>query len=323
MNCAVTDIRPDAPGHYMLRLRKYADQPLTVDGSVYDAVHHIFLQSYQQFTRAFPAYPQNRQSIHLYPGGGFLPHNTRYARYARYAIHPDVLLFPTQAFTVDYVATFFPNNTALPVFGGPFVSRGVAPVKKPRHVDLQPLTVCFTSLGVVIDKGADHYLQIAELFATTYPADNVIFLGVGIVPPSPAVAHLRAMPQTALDAFYQQTVDIMFNLDRTDCEHGWPLGTEGLVKGAVLFSTDLHNMNERNGYRFGEEVFIVNETHMNRTVDQLHAYYEDRDMLHRHSLAGQHRAHHLFGFDKQMRVVLGAIDERVDGLLNRNRSTLP
>jgi hypothetical protein len=36
-------------------------------------------------------------------------------------------------------------------------------------------------------------------------------------------------------------------------------------------------------------------------------------MLHRHSLAGQHCAHHLFGFDKQMRVILRAIDERVDG----------
>ena len=86
-----------------------------------------------------------------------------------------------------------------------------------------------------------------------------------------------------------------------------------MVQGAVLFSADLHNMNERNGYHFGEEVFIVDEARINRTVDRLHAYNGDRDMLHRHSLAGQRRAHDLFGFDKQMRVILRAIDDRIGG----------
>jgi hypothetical protein len=81
-----------------------------------------------------------------------------------------------------------------------------------------------------------------------------------------------------------------------------------MVQGAVLFSADLHNMNERNGYHFGEEVFIVDEARINMTVDRLHG---DRDMLHRHSLAGQRRAHDLFGFDKQMRVILGAVDDRI------------
>ena len=208
---------------------------------------------------------------------------------------------------------FLPNNTVVPVFGVPEVPQGVAPAEKPLTVDMQPLVVCFSSLGDMIEKGADLYAKIAELFAATYPADNVIFLGVGTVPPSPAIVHLRAMPQTALDALYQRTVDIIFNLDRTERTHGWPLGAEGMVQGAVLFSTDLHNMNERNGYHFGDEVFIVDEARINRTVDRLHAYYGDRDMLHRHSLADQRRAHDLFGFDKQMRVILRAIDDCIGG----------
>ena len=267
----------------------------------------LFWASYRHFTDAYPAYPQDRQSIHLYPGGEFLP-TTITGTAKPYAIHADVLLFPTQAFTVDYLARFHPNNTAVPVLGGPYIPAGGVAMTKPDRAPLQPLVVCFTSLGSVAEKGADLYVAIAEAYAATFPADGVIFVGVGVVPPSPAVVHLQAMPQAALDAFYQQSVDIIVNLDRTDCRHGWPLGVEAMLKGAVLFTTDRHNLNARNGYRFGEELHIVEEGRINVTTARLHDYYSDGGLLRRHSATGQRRAHDLFGYANQMAVILDAVD---------------
>ena len=311
--CNGTAFNGALAGKYMLRLRKYGDDlSPRVDETVYEAVHHIFLASYRRFTEAYPAYPQSRQSIHLYPGGGFLPSTVGTKPYA---IHGDVLLFPTQAFTMDYLARFNPNNTAVPVFGAPYILAGGQPVVEKRaHAPMQPLIACFTSLGAVAEKGADLYVAIAEAYRAAHPSDGVIFVGVGVVPPSPAVVHLAPMPQAALDAFYEQSVDIIFNLDRTDRRHGWPLGVEAMIQGAVLFSTDRQQLNAGNGYRFGEEVHIVEEGRFNDTVARLHDYYSDAGLLRRHSVAGQRRVHDLFGYANQMAVILDAIDRRMTGV---------
>jgi hypothetical protein len=301
------------PGRYLLRLRKFGHAPLRVDSETYEWVHHIFLDSYLAFTQALPAYPQDRQSIHLYPGAGFVPGEMPHARPPA-RIHPDVLLFPTQAFAMDYVQQYLPTNPVVPVYGAAIIALGSKPVPKPVHAPMQPLFVCFTSLGVIAQKGADLYISIAEAFRAAHPEDNVVFIGVGAVPPSVDVVHLDPMPQAALDAFYQSHVDIIFNLERTDRLHGWPLGSEAMAKGAVLFTTDHQNLNERNGFHFGEEVHFVeaNGTEsVESTIERLHAYYGDRHMLHAHSLAGQRKVHRLFGYDNQMPPLLNAIEAKI------------
>jgi len=298
------------PGRYLLRLRKYAHLPLRVDTATYGWVHHIFFESYRRFTESVPDFPHARQSIHLYPGGGFFPGLVPH-EHPPFNIDPRVLLFPTQAFSVDYVRQYLPSNPVVTVYGGPIFPPGSKVVLKREHAPLQPLFACFTSLGDVKEKGADLYVAIAESFRRTHPKDNVVFFGVGAVPPSSAVVHLESMPQASLDAFYREHVDIIFNLERTDRLNGWPLGTEAVAQGAVLFTTDHLNLNERNGYNFGEEVHIVVEANMEATVHRLHLYYGDRPVLHNHSLAGQQRIKEIYGYEAQMPPLLDAIKARI------------
>eukprot|EP00906_Rhabdomonas_costata_P026504 RCo037754 len=76
---------------YLLRLRKYGNGPVRFDD--YDAVHHIFIETWHYFntitTRKVPAW---KQSIHLYPGGGMLIGDPGHM--SKYRDMPeDVLLF--------------------------------------------------------------------------------------------------------------------------------------------------------------------------------------------------------------------------------------
>lgn len=306
--CNGLSFNGELPASYMLRLRKYSNQPVEISSSVYKAAHHIFLNSYLEFSNSFPEYPQNAQSIHLYPGGGFYAET---GEQQPYNIHPDVLLFPSQAFIVDFVNQYLPHNAMLPAYGGPMISVDDRPVVKTMRAKDQPLMICFTSLGSVQEKGADTYVIIAELYKTTFPNDNTVFFGVGIVPRSLAVTHLELMPQKSLENFYRNHVDVIFNLERTDRRHGWPLGTEAITRGAILFTTDQHNMNARNNYHFDDGMYIVHENALKDTVRRLHDYYVDRKMLHQHSVAIQRKSRRLFKADVQMAPIFGAIDNRI------------
>ena len=120
------------------------------------------------------------------------------------------------------------------------------------------------------------------------------------------------MPQQQLDAFYRDEVDIIFNLERTQYRNGWPLGTEGLLMGLVLFTTDAYNLNERNGFNFGTEVTIVTEGRENLTVEAIHRYTLNRHLLLEHSMRGQDRAWEIFGHDRQMGVILSEVGRRMN-----------
>ena len=50
------------------------------------------------------------------------------------------------------------------------------------------------------------------------------------------------------------------------------LGSEGLKMELVLITTDVYNLNERNGFNFGFEVTIVTEGREDLTVEAIHRY---------------------------------------------------
>lgn len=221
-------------------------------------------------------------------------------------MHPRVNLIATQAFTRDYLSRALPHNPMLEVFGGPFLTERAQLLRRAPHNRGRNLTVCFTSLGAVEEKGADHYVSIAEAYRARFGQDGVDFLGIGNVPPSRAVTALQAMPQASLDVLYAR-VDIIFNLDRTRNLHGWPLGVEAVLRGAVLFSTDNYGLNEDNGFHFNDGYVRVIEGDLIATVDALHTYARDRALLSRHSAAVQARAAKLFGFSEQMGKIILAM----------------
>lgn len=291
------------PAEYLLRPRKLGTSPPSLKD--YDWVHHIFLFAYELFNEAFPGYPQRQQSIHLYPGGGIFIDQ-------QYTLPPDVTLFTTQSFIRDYADRCFPKNPKVDVFGGPMLAKDAVKARKRLHEPGARISACFTSLGNPHEKGADLYARIAELYRSTYPQDNVTFYGIGSVISAVDMVVFDPMPQQQLDAFYRDEVDIIFNLERTQYRNGWPLGTEGLLMGLVLFTTDAYNLNERNGFNFGTEVTIVTEGRENLTVEAIHRYTLNRHLLLEHSMRGQDRAWEIFGHDRQMGVILSEVGRRMN-----------
>ena len=150
-----------APADYMLRLRKYGEE-CTVNVSAYAVHYHIFLWPYNLFARAFPEAAPNRSWIHFYPGGAYVwsPTGTW-----NFDVHPHVHLIVTQAFTRTHLARVLPHNPVLEAYGGPFVTEFARPlVRRALLASSKDVTVCFTSLGSVAEKGADHYVTIAEAY---------------------------------------------------------------------------------------------------------------------------------------------------------------
>eukprot|EP00906_Rhabdomonas_costata_P026507 RCo037759 len=296
---------------YMLRLRKYGDGPVRFQD--YAAVHHIFLHCWDYFnTMSHGLVPAWKQSIHLYPGGGMRAGDAW--RMSKFKSMPeDVLLFPTQGFLSDYCRKHWPKCPTIPVYGAPYLRQGQEPVPKRKHGPTDGLVVCFSSIGNMREKGARLYVQLAEKYHRIYPNDNVTFYGVGGVPASPAVMTMKALPQSVLDEFYRNKVDVYFNLERTRLGNGWPLGGEAVVHGIVLFSTERFQQNLRNGFYFDEGLTIVDERFLASTLEALHEYAVNPEKLYRHSRAIQQRAFQVWGYDRQMKVILDAIMSRNQG----------
>ena len=118
------------------------------------------------------------------------------------------------------------------------------------------------------------------------------------------------MPQYHLDGFYRVMVDVYFNLERTHLRNGWPLGGEAIIQGAVLFSTERYQQNIRNGFNFTTGLTIVQEGAGDLALAALHKYAVNPARLRQHSLAIPDRAFALWSYDRQMKVILDAIEER-------------
>lgn len=292
------------PADYMLRLRKYGNSMPSIDD--YAAIHHIFLLAYTVMKTAMPLVRPERQSIHLYPGGGFFVGDNK-----SLDVDAQVLLFPTQAYMLPYLNQHAPSNPVVEVFGGVFLPRGARKELKAAKSPSQPLGVAFSSLGDVREKGADLYVALAERFKERYPGDPAGFYGVGNVPASPTVIHVPTMPQANLTAFYRSKIDVYFNLDRTDRRNGWPLGIEAVLEGAVLFTTEDKGMNAANNFKFREGLTIVTEGNEAPALALLHDYVQDRRKLALHSAAIQQRSVDLFGYAQQTGRIARAIKKRI------------
>ena len=160
------------------------------------------------------------------------------------------------------------------------------------------LLVVFVSLGVCEEKGCAQFERFAKEYGEKHPGE-ASFLGIGFVPPSPYYDVIDAMPQSELTLFYRSHVDIYMNFELTDRKHGWPLGVEAMVAGAVMFTFDIHDLNEKNGYEFGQEMFIINKRNFTPAIQRLHKYFIDRELLWQHSVISQRRVFSKFGFEQQ------------------------
>ncbi len=174
------------------------------------------------------------------------------------------------------------------------------------------LGVCFTNMGtdatISEAKGLGVFSRVVKKCAQRQDAlGDVTFYCLGTGAPVKGAQNVGLLSQAELTEFYRQHADVYLNLDTGAKINGWPLGTEALLTGAVLISTDPNGMNGGYGYT-EEEMFIVEARDVNSVVERILELAEDRDMWKRMSDASLRKSLFFFGFENQQAKVFAAIE---------------
>ena len=288
------------PFYYLFRLKKYRGAPLNF--SVYSFVYHIFLMCYSAFNSVID-YPQQKQFIHLYPGGALLTDSNVLS------IRKGSNLVVSQHFITKYLLHYRLDNKYIEVFGGPFTDNNE--IIKQKQINNGTLNVCFTSMWNGIFKGAHIYKEIIQMYKTSYPNDNITFYSIGLDYSIDNSVYLGTMSQKDLDKVYEEKMDIILSLNTTQSLNGFPLGVEGLIRGVVVFTPDHHGSNIGNRFNFGSELRIINLDSLKDIVDKIKLLYNDRKLLLSDSIKGQARALELFGYNNTMVKIFKFIEDNV------------
>lgn len=242
------------PCDYILQKNKFNNTVFHVDN--YNAIYHIFLMNYVSFNEKFLC-KQEKQFIHLYPGGGFVNSDSIYK------INKNANIIPSQQF----ISKLIKKNSYLNIYGGPFFTKEQKCNEK-KVTD--NICVCFTSLGDYYEKGADIYVSLVNKFYETNSNknSNYSFISIGKCLSSKYIKHYNAMDQNELNNFYNKNVDILISLDSGIQLNGFPLGIEGIIEGCILLTTDVHNQNKMNNFNF-DDFFIVDRNNIDDIIEKL------------------------------------------------------
>jgi hypothetical protein len=198
------------------------------DLASYDAVYHIFHSCYRRFNAAF-AFPQSRQFIHLYPGGGF---DYR----AESVIDPRVGCISTHPLTTDLLRRY--GQSYVDCWTATLMGRGERLEPRPVGDPARPLTVCFSSLGKGEHKGDEVYAAMIDRHGERFPGSPVRYVAVGNCRPHPRVQPYPPFDYRGLHRFYAEQVDVFVNTETGLKPNGWPLGLEAAKAGCALLTTD-------------------------------------------------------------------------------------
>lgn len=242
------------PCDYILQKKKFINTPFSVNN--YSVIYHIFLMNYTNFNEKFLCM-QEKQFIHLYPGGGFIKNDSIHK------IDKNANIIPSQQF----ISKLITKNSYLNIYGGPFFTKEQKCNKKELN---DKICICFTSLGDVYEKGADIYIAMVNKFYEKYSNNNnnYSFISVGKCLPSKYVTRYDAMDQEKLSYFYNKNVDILISLDSGIQLNGFPLGTEGIIEGCILLTTDIHDQNKLNNFNL-DDFFIIDRNNIEDIIKKI------------------------------------------------------
>jgi hypothetical protein len=198
----------------------------------YDAVYHIFLNSFIKFNKSFPQFPEDKQIVHLYPGGGY--------NFSKVNFPKKTKIISTHPETTELYKNY---DTIECLFGVQAKER--SQIKSKDFTKKEQLNICFSSIGNPVFKGDDTYLKVAEEYNKKFPNDKVKFMSVGNCLMNPLIEHHEAMDYISLGNFYRENVDIYVSAETGISVNGWPLGLEAAVTGSVLLTTDSRNTAEK------------------------------------------------------------------------------
>ena len=275
------------PCDYMLQKKKFINTPFSVNN--YNAVYHIFLMNYTSFNEKFLC-KQEKQFIHLYPGGGFINNDSIYK------INKNANIIPSQQF----ISKLIKKNSYLNIYGGPFFTKE----QKCNEKELTDnICVCFTSLGDYYEKGSDIYVSLVNKFYEKYSNNNsnYSFISIGKCLPSKYITHYDAMDQEKLNCFYNKNVDVLISLDSGIQLNGFPLGIEGIIEGCILLTTDIHNQNKLNNFNL-DDFFIIDRNNIENIIEKILILKDKSNRLEKMNIL-QNKIYNLFNYNNTHNII--------------------
>lgn len=261
----------------------------------YDNVFHIFLSGYKNFNQIFK-YDQQKQFIHLYPGGGYSDKN------ALKSISKSCNIISTQQICTTHLKSLgFVNY--IEAFGSTILPNNFIPNYK--KINNKTINVCFSNMGHASHKGFKFYSLVVDRYKLMYPMDDIKFSFIGNNTESinSKLHYIDKMSQTDLDLYYNNTVDILINSEPGTAFNGWPLGVEAAVQGVVLITTDTHKSNAYFKYT-KDMLYIIENDDIFKCVTYLKSLYKDRQLLNTMSLNIQRHTIAKFNFSVQQHKIL-------------------
>jgi Ca2+-binding EF-hand superfamily protein len=275
------------PCDYILQKKKFENTIFSIE--TYDLIYHIFLMNYTNFNEKFLC-KQEKQFIHLYPGGGFINSDSIHK------IYKNANVIPSQQF----ISKLINENSYLNIYGGPFFTKEQKCNQKNINDNI---CICFTSLGDYYEKGADTYVSLVNKFYENYYNNNTnySFISIGKCLPSKYITHYDAMDQEKLSYFYNKNVDILISLDSGIQLNGFPLGIEGIIEGCILLTTDVHNQNKLNNFNL-DDFFIINRNNIEDIIKKILFLKDKSNRLEKMNIL-QNKIYNLFNYNHTHNII--------------------
>lgn len=285
-------------GEYLLRLKKYRDQPISIETD-YQKYYHLFLMCFHNFITHWSV-PAHKHVIHMYPGGGATDISCR--QFVNVHTKPKIIT------TLNFIHKEFenyPSENILYNSGGVYLLKDE--IMRPKKIT-ENFHVAFTSMGNPKVKGLYTYVEIAKKYKEMYPEDNIIFETYGNCSMFIDDTHVKNegfKSQYELDDIYNETVDVFINLNNSHCQ-GFPLGIESGFQGCVLLSTDVTNQNgDRGMTKFSQDdgLFIIDPYDITDTIRIVKSLYDDQTLCHELGSRLQKKLYDVYSYEnKQLEI---------------------
>lgn len=273
----------------------------TFDILNFNHYYHIFLGNFIEFNSVFQI-PAAKQTIHLYPGGGYT--------------HEMKLNLPD---AVGVVSTFPTTSLKLMRLGIAHVDCWSVPLYlkdesySKRVIHEGPLRICFASLGYGSEKGDKTYRWIARIMTVLFRKIEFEFVSIGNCAKSRFIKNIPPMSWKQLEEFYADRVDLYINPVAKRSTNGWPIGQEAMKQGCVVITYDVNAIaNHFNAEFYGIQV-VKNTFGIVRKILKLH---KNRHFLEKTSISNQEFVRRYAGFESQQGTIFSFIKERVEGNAN-------
>jgi predicted O-methyltransferase YrrM len=311
-------------GTYMLRLKKYRSQGIDINfNKQYDLVYDLFDNS--DFRKFFPAVSSDKQAIHFYPGGHQI--NEEGLKQIMDKTPDETKLIVTQGNMLEIIKKNFPSKNFIGVYGATYLQPDTPKTRK--NLNEGTFQITFSSMGNSITKGIIIYNNIAKKYKEKYPEDDIVFNTVGRCHmdfKSNEINFIPIMSQADLDQFYLLFTDVYLNLHSKNFE-GFPLGTEAMLQGCVLITTDIYNNNQLNSFNFTDDdgIFIRNNNdEIDTYINILKKLYDDRQLCLDLGMKAQDKTFDIFSYNNQQAKIFNYLkgkleqDENIENIKDKN-----